>query len=177
MTWAPDADGGRLLVLDSERRLFALKPGEELLPLSLRGAEGWVSADALAFDEGNLYVLDAQGGQVWRYLPTEAGFDSERTGVLSAVDLEGAIGIAVSGDIYLLMESGEVRRFADGREVEFRLDGIDEPLLSPASLLPFDEDTLLVVDRSNKRVVLFGFDGRFQMQLVSTHFTDLRRQP
>ena len=36
---------------------------------------------------GNLYLLDVKSNQVWRYLPGEGGFDSERTGLLDQANL------------------------------------------------------------------------------------------
>ncbi len=174
MTWAPDVDGGRLLVLDSERNLFSFDPAKGTGLVTLRGADGWESVDGLASYNGNLYVLDTQGNQVWRYLPTEGGFDSERTGLLSGADLEGAVGLSVGGDIYLLMDKGGIRRFSGGEEIPFEMEGIDQPLVSPASPVLLAAGQLLVVDRGNKRIVAFSLNGRFQRQLVSGKFTDLQ---
>ncbi len=173
MTWAPDVNGGRLLILDSDRHLFSFHPSKGTGLVSLRGADGWTSADGLAVYSGNLYVLDTEGDQVWRYLPTDGGFDSERTGLLSGADLAGAVGIGVSGDVYLLTEKGGIRRFSGGQEIAFEMDGIDQPIVSPASLL-LTEGGLLVVDRGNKRVVAFALNGQFQGQIVSSKFTDLQ---
>jgi len=52
------------------------------------------------------------------------------------------------------------------------MEGIDRPLTSPASLLPLADGGLLVVDRGNKRIVLFTPDGRFQRQYVGNELTD-----
>jgi hypothetical protein len=174
MTWAPDVDGGRLLILDSDRNLFSFDPTKGAGLVSLRGADGWKSVDGLASYSGNLYVLDTQGGQVWRYLPTEGGFDSERTGLLSGADLAGAVGLSVGGDIYLLMDEGGIRRFSGGQEIAFEMEGIDQPIVSPASPVLVEAGALLVVDRGNKRVVAFSLSGRFQRQFVSGRFTDLQ---
>jgi len=165
-----------LLILDGERQLFAYQAAEGVgRPLSIRGAHEWGSVDALAYAGGNLYVLDLEANQVWRYLPTEGGFDSERSGLLSGVDLEGAVGLAVSGDLFILMEDGQVRRFEDGQERPFPLAGIDQALLSPASLVTLPASgRLMVADRGNKRLVSLSADGTFLRQVVSPQFTDLR---
>jgi len=174
IVWAEELTS--LLILDGERQLFAYQPAEGLgRPLSIRGAHEWGSADALAYAGGNLYVLDPEANQVWRYLPTEGGFDSERAGLLSGVDLEGAVGLAVSGDLFILMDDGRVRRLEDGRERPFPLAGIDLPLLSPASLVTLPASgRLMVADRGNKRLVSLSADGTFLRQMVSPRFTDLR---
>jgi hypothetical protein len=172
--WQPEGERGRLLILDDQRRLFSLTPGGRAAPLILRDAEEWGSLDAAATFAGSLYVLDVASNQVWRYAPTDAGFDSERSGLLGQADLSGAMALAVDGDVYLLTEEGGVRRFASGVEKTFAMAGIDRGLVAPASLTGDGQGGLLVVDRGNKRLVSLSPRGRFQAQFVSRTFTDLR---
>jgi len=172
MTWAGAIKA--LLIMDDQRQLYAYVPGKDPLPLTVRGAQEWGSVDGIAFSGGNLYVLDVRGGAVWRYLPTDTGFDSERSAVITT-DLTGASELAVGHDVYVLMRDGRVRRFAGGQEQPFELAGIDRPLLTPASLdlLP-GSGRVALADRGNKRIVLATADGAFQRQLVSNTITDLR---
>jgi len=172
--WQADGEGGRLLVLDDQRHLFSLIPGGEAAPLVLRGAQEWGSLDGAAIFGGNLYILDVASNQVWRYPPTDSGFDSERSGLLGEADLSGAAALAVDGDLYLLSEKGGIRRFVHGVEEPFALAGIDRGLLAPASLAADGQGGLLVVDRGNKRLVSLSAGGEFQAQFVSRTFTDLR---
>jgi hypothetical protein len=172
--WQADGERGRLLVLDDQRHLFSLIPGGDAAPLVLRGAQEWGSLDGAATFGGNLYILDVASNQVWRYPPTDSGFDSERSALLGEVDLSGAAALAVDTDLYLLTEKGGIRRFAHGVEEPFALAGIDRGLLSPASLTANGQSGLLVVDRGNKRLVSLSAGGEFQAQFVSRTFTDLR---
>jgi hypothetical protein len=172
--WQAGGERGRLLVLDEQRHLFSLIPGGEAAPLVLRGAQEWGSLDGAATFGGNLYILDVASNQVWRYPPTDSGFDSERSGLLGDVDLSEAAALAVDGDLYLLTEKGGIRRFAHGVEEPFALAGIDRGLLAPASLAADGQGGLLVMDRGNKRLVSLSAGGEFQAQFVSRTFTDLR---
>lgn len=165
---------GALLVLDEGRRLYTLAPGAAPRPLALRDAAEWGSADAIASYEGNLYVLDTAGGQVWRYVPTEGGFDSERQGVLAAAQLGAAVDLAVASDVYLL-DGGRLRRFDNGQEVDVPLAGIDRPLVSPAGVaVGRARGEVYIADRGNRRIVVASLDGVFLRQLRSVSFTDLR---
>jgi len=172
--WQADGERGRLLVLDDQRHLFSLIPGGEAAPMVLRGAQEWGSLDGAATFAGNLYILDVASNQVWRYPPTDSGFDSERSGLLGEVDLSGTAALAVEGDLYLITGKGGIRRFAHGVEEPFALAGIDRGLLSPAALTADGQGGLLVVDRGNKRLVSLSAGGEFQAQFVSRTFTDLR---
>jgi hypothetical protein len=170
----PEGDAGRLLVLDDQRHLFSLTPGGTAAPLVLRDSQEWGSLDGAASYGGNLYVLDVASDQVWRYPPTDSGFDSERSGILGDADLSGAQGLVVDRDVYLLTKNGGIRRFAHGAEEPVALAGIDRGLLAPSSVTPDGQGGLVVVDRGNKRLVSLSASGDFQAQFVSRTFTDIR---
>jgi len=174
IAWLPDVDGGSLLILDSERHLFSLRPGAAAAPFVLEGSDGWGSLDAVFAGADGFYVLDGKRGQIWLYPAVEEGFAKGAESVLEGVDLSGATALAVNGDIYLLDEHGRVRRFSAGQEMPFEMEGIDRPLVSPSSLLPLAGGGLLVADSGNKRIVLFTPDGRFQRQYVSSQLVDPR---
>ncbi len=164
-----------LLIIDDKRQAFAYFPGKGTLPLTIRGADGWGSVDAITASSGNLYLLDVKNNQLWRYLPSQGGFDSERTGLLENADLKNATEIAVGQDVYLLDSKLGVRRFVGKTETAFPLAGVDTPLVAPASLsvLP-GSNRIIVADRGNKRIVVASADGAFLRQIVSPAFTDLR---
>src|SRR5581483_10160606 len=133
------------------------------------------SVDAIAASGGNLYVVDIRQNQVWRYLPGEGGFDSERAALLDDSELRDVVEIAVGRDIYLLDAKRGVRRFVGKGEVDFKLAGIDTPLVAPSSIsvLP-GSGRIVVADRGNKRIILASPEGVFLRQLVSPSFTDIR---
>jgi sugar lactone lactonase YvrE len=176
IAWSHDA--GALIIIDDKRQAYAYQPGRVAAPLVLRGAaegEGIDSVDAIAASSGNLYVLDVTGNQVWRYLPGQSGFDSERTALLDSATLTDATELAVAQNIFVLDRELGIRRFDGRAEVPFPLAGIDRPLMEPASLsvLP-GSNRLVVADRGNKRIVIASPEGSFLRQIVSPEFTDLR---
>jgi hypothetical protein len=164
-----------LVMVDEQRQVFGYFPAEDnALPLTVREPESWSSADAIAASGGNLYVLDVQGNQVWRYLPGQGGFDSERFALLDGADLANAIEVSIGPDLYVLDTELGIRRFTGRGETPFPLAGIDRPLMSPASLQVLGSNRLVVADRANKRVVMVSSEGEFMRQIVSPAFTDLR---
>jgi len=176
ITWEGSERGGRLLVLDTERKLFELRPGAQPAPLAVRRSNTWSSVAGIAAYDGNLYVLDPKANQVHRYLPAAAGFDSEPSDVLSGNrDLATAQGIAVDSDIFVFLKDGRVRRFRAGADMEFPLAGIDRPIKAPTDItIVSAAEEMFVADSGNKRVVVAGKDGNFRRQYVSNSFTDLR---
>lgn len=175
MTWE-SGQNNRLLIMDSERKLFELRAGSSPAPLALRRSNTWGSVGGIAAYDGNLYVLDPKGNQIYRYLPAAAGFDSEPSSVLTGTrDLSTAQGLAVDTDIYVYMKDGRIKRYRTGVEGDFPLSGIDRPIKSPTDLaIVPSADEIYISDSAGKRIVVASKDGNFKRQLVSNSLTDLR---
>lgn len=174
VTW--DRGGDRLLVLDSDRQLWSIDSASDSNPtaLALRGADELRSVAGIATYVSNLYILDPDGGEVWRYLPAGDGFDSERAGLLGAIELPEATQLVVDGDVYV-QDGGALRRFRQGTEQDTLLDGIDLPPVAPSALA---EDVIrgliFIADRGNGRVVVGDREGPFVRQYRHPGFADLR---
>ena len=164
-----------LIIVDDARQAFSYSAGGDPVPIVIREAADLASFDAVAASGENLYALDVAGNQVWRYLPGQSGFDSNRIDLIDAESLADATELAVAQDIYVLDRKLGIRRFQGRVEVPFPLAGIDRPLMEPASLtvLP-GSNRLVVADRGNKRIVIASPEGAFLRQIVSPAFTDLR---
>ena len=103
MSW--DERENRLIVLDDENQLWALGLDKENKPISLvlRGVDELRSVTGIATSLGNLYLLDSEAGEVWRYFPVGvgSGYDSERAGLLGGIEFSDATALVVDGDIYV----------------------------------------------------------------------------
>jgi sugar lactone lactonase YvrE len=177
MTW--DTTGQRLLLIDSGRSLFTIKTGKAPVAITMRGATELKSVAAIASYSNNLYVLDPQGGEIWRYLQAGDGFDSERTGLLGNIDLGDAHGLAIDGDFYVLGGSS-VRHFrsaggASARELQPLLQGIDRPIASGTGIVADPQRQLFYIgDRGGRRLVVSDRDGTYRRQYRASQFIDVR---
>jgi len=121
---------------------------------------------------GNLYVLDVQRKQLLKYVATAAdGGYSEPPGDYfnqdAAVDLTGAVDMAIDGHIYVLYANGKIGKFMSGDPVAFEITGLDVPLSNPSAIFASADDEtqyLYVADRGNRRIVQMTKDGSFQRQ-------------
>lgn len=174
VTW--DQGGNRLLVFDADRQLWSIRSASDSAPehIPLRDADELRSIAGIATYVSNLYILDPESGEVWRYLPAGDGFDSERAGLLGAIELPEATQLVVDGDVYV-QDGGTLRRFRQGTEQDSLLDGIDLPPASPSAVV---EDVirglLFIADRGNGRIVVGDREGPFVRQYHHPGFADLR---
>ena len=178
-----DMAGQRLLTFDARRTLFAISlpadgdDGSDGAPrvLPVRGVADIPSVQAIAAYSGNLYLLDAEGGEVWRYLPAGEGYDSERNGLLGGITIDDASAIAVDSDIFLLGQSGGVRRFELGVEQRALLRGLDAPPASSAAVaVSTASGRVYIADRGGQRVVVSARSSDFVAQYRHAQFFDLR---
>lgn len=176
-TASPDGafpDSGRLLVVDSARRLFAVTRDAAPVELVIRDVQVLASVADLSVYAGNLYVLDPTGGEVWRFLPAGEGFDSERAGLLGGLDIGREHALLVDGDVFLLAPDG-VRRFRLGEELAPLLQGVAPPPDSTAGIAGDGARGLVYIgDRGGRRVLVSDRDGAFVAQFRDPQFFDLR---
>jgi hypothetical protein len=142
-------------------------------------ADGWVQVPLRGAAElgpieravgfaGNLYLLDPAASQIWRYVATDAGFDSERQGVLVAgTDIRDAVDFSLDGDVYVVTRGGKVLKFSGGRPQPFSMDGLDKPLAAPTAIMTgAEQQGVYVADAGNKRIVVFDKSGRMLRQII-----------
>lgn len=106
-------DGITLMGVDKAGNLIYCAPGETPQASFLKPPDNlWKGIDAIAYDAGNLYVLDAQSNAVWVYFG-QAGAQFPETPLFffeqDVPRMADAIGMAVNGDdLYILHKDGHL---------------------------------------------------------------------
>ena len=140
-------------------------------------------ADADNF-QNNLYRLQPDANQIFKYTPTTLGYELAPVPFLEQeVDIGGAIDMAIDGDVYLLLGDNQIQRYRVGQQVLFDISDLDKPL-TDATLIYTDQrlDGLYVVDSAFARIVELdkrpGLEGTFVRQFLYTgsddFFADVR---
>ena len=143
------------------------KRGVEKLP---SGAviinDGYVDA-LIGSYAGNVYILDKRESQVYRY----PGASIPKSNWLTEgveTNLEDAKEMIIDGTIWVLKESGELKRFSNGNPVVFSLYGAVPPVTHPSSFYTDENsDNLYVLDPENSRIVVATKGGEFVNQYVA----------
>lgn len=123
-----------------------------------------------------LYSLDPSRNQIWRSVQSGSGFTGE-TPYIKASDasLEGAIGLAIDSNVYVLKSNGQLLSFLSGGQISLNLSSVD-PAIRAASGIWTDADaaSIYVSDLADKRVLVFDKNGSLKSQLTSPQFSQLR---
>lgn len=92
---------------------------------------------------GNLYLLDRQNRQIWKYVPDTAGEYSQTPTEWISEETQASLGspvsFAIDGDIYLLEESGVVVKMTVGDRQDFALEPAMPAIRTPVALATDEE--------------------------------------
>jgi hypothetical protein len=171
MAWA-EAEGAnqrsKLLSLDLSGGLVGYDLTWKAERLNIAGREKWVKPNRITSYGGNLYVVDADGDQIWRYRPSGNGYEGQPEPYFAnagTVDLAGVQSVAIDGSVWLLFPDGRLLKFFAGEQRPFELRGLPEPLSSPADIaVPLESDRIYIADAGNARIIEATKDGRFLRQ-------------
>lgn len=163
----------KLFGLTSEEQLLQahLKDKTNKIVPALEGATLKKGKDIKIFS-GNLYLLDTQDNQIWRYPLSDEGYKGAAGFFKKGPGLESAISMAIDGAIYVLRQDSKVDKYLKGEKQGFNLDAAprpDETLSDPKKIVA-DADSLSIFILDNAkdrpRLVEYGKDGKYIHQYV-----------
>ena len=180
MTWV-DATGNqrsKLLSLDTARNLFSYDVtwGPAKVPLA---SPETIGAPLLTSGyNGNLYIADGQAGQIWRYRPSQNGYENAPEPYLAdgkTVGMDGVQDMGIDGNVWLLFSDNRLLKFLGGAQQPFELSGLPDDMSAPSSLAVMQNgDKLYIADAGNQRILEFDKNGNFQRQLWSRDGDELK---
>jgi hypothetical protein len=120
---------------------------------------------ALADWSNRIYVLDAEGNQIWRYTykGNSESFGSGEAWVSdSSVDFAGAKDIAIDANVFVLKGDGELLKFYAGSKVDFFLNNLPfNDFIDPTKIFTNENlGQIYILDASESRVFVFNKDSR-----------------
>ncbi len=168
MSWLPAGmvvQMSSLIVLDGAGILFTYDPmhGPQTLPFVR--PEPWLSPQRMLVYGERLYILDAQAGKIYRFLPTGEGYTAGGEDYFSTpTQISGVQDFAIDGHVYLLFPDGRLLRYYQGEQEGF---DVETTFSTPTAIYTTDElHHLYIADAGNKRIVVLDKDGKFVAQLV-----------
>ena len=126
----------------------------------------WRSVNGMALFGGNLYVLDAQSGQVWKHEESKTVLGRGIGFLAAALQPNTARSLAVDGDIWIVTSAAEILRYrrnpltTTANRVDFTVRWTGETP-HPSAIQAFDAQRFLyVLDAPARLVIQMTRDGR-----------------
>lgn len=148
----------------------ALGPGG-ITRQQLEGEHTTRAVTMMATYGDQLYLLDRQQGQLFRYAPINGLYNSPPRPYFSpgnAPQLQTALNLNLDGRLYLLLGDGSVRTyFAGAEDLSFSMRGVPDTDLSPSVMyVESDPETgqIFLGDRQNERIVVLDKRGNYLHQ-------------
>lgn len=160
---------GRFFVLDGDTVYELVGEEKEIVE------EGFGGNDLISSFAGNIYVLSKANSQIWRVSGSKSEFlgKSEWLSEGSEPDFDNAVSWSIDGNIWVLVEGGEILRFSLGNEINFEMEGVFPPVDSGVSIFT-DEDSnyLYVLEPEENRIVVLDKEGEYVAQYISDKFAE-----
>ncbi len=129
---------------------FVWSPEGILFKDSIKPSEKWGKIVSLRLFAGNIYLLDSQNNQIWKYQGTELGFaDVAPYLKAGSVDFSNAKTMDIDGSIYVLTTTGNLAKFTQGMPENFTITGVEPALSSPIDLFATDDTQNIYILESN----------------------------
>lgn len=152
----------------NDKNLYYVTPQQtEPLQITLNlqgvGTKDWFTAYA-----NNLYILDKQQRQLWRFIGSEARTFSaaqQYFGEGQAPDLTGITSLVIDGSVWMGTTFGKVYKYTQGAPDAFLPRGLDTELGNTLFVYTSElTNKLYVLDTQKQRVVVFTKEGLYQGQ-------------
>lgn len=102
-------DSGVPFIISSENHLMTLRQ-DVVNNVSVSGQSSWELGGHIHSYVGNMYIVNSEQNQIYRYKPAANGF-SQKTNILPQLSSAKILDIAVDGGYYILTADGKISRF------------------------------------------------------------------
>ncbi len=123
--------------------------------------------------QGNLYLLDSDKKQVWKHVAAGSGLASAQKYLKSSEDIGEPTVVAIDGAIWIGNKNGAISKYLASNKQKFEIDGLDKPFGEIRDIYTVTgSNTLFILDKGNKRIVLLDKSGKYLSQYTSDEFED-----
>lgn len=124
----------------------------------------WEAAGGIGIYNANLYILDKNRGEIYKFSNKDGDARSEYL-AQGSYEFSPAVSMAIDGAVYVLSKDGKIVKFLRGNEETFSIVGLTKPLKNPTRIFTnVDADNLYILDNGNSRIVVLGKDGSYKTQ-------------
>jgi hypothetical protein len=150
--------------------IFEQKIGSDQINKIIDSGKSNQSAKLISNFNSNLYVLNPEQRNVYKYSYSESDYSDPIRWVKSAKGLEfdQVISMVVDGDIWLSLRDGKIFKLSAGNGNLFEINGLSEPLTSQTYLFTQpDYENIYLLEPSSSRFIVVNKNGDFVKEVKS----------
>ncbi len=154
-----------LFALDDQNKIWKAE-GNTVVEVALPGSDKWKSATRLLSFTGNLYVLDAASGQIWRHEGDKDKFLVADPVLAQPFAPNSITSAAIDGSVWVTTTAGDVGLFkriglaTTATKVDFAIKWVGEPVRATAIQALDSQRNIYLLDAPGRRIVQLTRDGR-----------------
>ncbi len=120
----------------------------------------------------NLYLLDTETGQIWKYIREDGGYSLIKPYFSKSESFKNAVSFAIDSAVYVVFDNGQIKKYLSGEEItdkwQFNPKKLPEKeLVTPSKILTNENlDNVYVLEPTNKRIVILSKEGKYQKQIL-----------
>jgi len=124
---------------------------------------------------GRIYTLNKEASQIFKFNRSGQSFTSPEPWIKTRVDLAQAVDMSIDGQIYILLQNGQVLKFLKGEQQELTMDEV-EPKIEEATKIYISPELkfIYILEPKNKRLVIYDKTGKFILQYKANKFDNLK---
>ncbi len=154
-----------LFTIDDQNKVWKAE-GNTVFEVSPDGRDKWKTVDGLTSFSGNLYVLDAASGQIWRHEEDRGKFLAADPVLAQTFAPNAITSFAVDGSIWITTTAGDVGLFkrvglaTTATKADFTIKWLGDPVKATAIQAIDSQRYIYVLDGPGRRLVQLTRDGR-----------------
>lgn len=170
-----DWSDAKKILLAGASNLSIFDPAtKSIQAVTLNTASNNQNIQDIAVYGSNLYVLDKQAKQIFRYPKKGDSFGDGQAWLKNDIDLSQSNSLAIDGDLFVIDNQGLIKKFTKGELQEFNYHQPRPNIGSGAIIKTFrDSPNLYILDPQNQRVIILSKTGDIVDQFSSPKFKSL----
>lgn len=163
------------LLTDKNQLYKVTSPLDQIVEIKSKD-DSWKTGVSMSVFATNIYILDANGNQIWKYTNGSDGFSNSQSYLASGVNIGDGVDLTIDGAVYVLKKDGQIIKLSKGRQQDFRISGIpkpDETITNPLRIYT-NADANYIYALDGNRLLELEKSGKFSAQYVFDGLNDLK---
>lgn len=134
----------------------------------------WGEIIDMAVYNGNLYLLDKEKDEIWKYLSAENSFSEKHSYFAKneAIDLSAVNSFAIDGSIYLLTEKN-IYKYTSGLRQSFKFDLPSVNFIFNKIFTDINTEKIYILDKNHSLIYVLSKTGDYIEQINSDIFSKI----